>query len=145
MRMRYERRDPRAEDVREIQELRNRVEAQDQDLRKLAESLREMQMVQEQQNVGGNLAMKQQPKNRKKLNCEIIYEENEERDSTPPPPPPSSSSSSSSGITNGNGTCVNGGNTTTNTTDNADEDEADDDDADDDDEDENNDCSVKNE
>lgn len=44
MRVRYERRDPRPEDLREISELRNRVEQQERDLHKLTERLREFQL-----------------------------------------------------------------------------------------------------
>lgn len=44
MRIRYERREPRAEDIREIQELKSVIEAQDRDLRLLTEKLREIQM-----------------------------------------------------------------------------------------------------
>lgn len=44
MRIRYERRDPRPEDIREIQELKSIIDAQDRDLRHLTEQLRSMQM-----------------------------------------------------------------------------------------------------
>lgn len=44
MRIRYERREPRPEDVREIHELKSIVDAQDKDLRNLTEKLRSMQM-----------------------------------------------------------------------------------------------------
>lgn len=80
--MRYERRDPRAEDLREIEELKSRCDAQDRDLRILTEKLRELQMELQQQNGGGASSRKQ--KNKKtKLNCDVIYEENEERESPP--------------------------------------------------------------
>lgn len=49
MRMRYERRDPRPEDLRQITELKSIVEAQDRDLRILTERFREMQMYQQHQ------------------------------------------------------------------------------------------------
>lgn len=49
MRMRYERRDPRPEDLRQITELKNIVEAQDRDLRILTERFREMQIYQQHQ------------------------------------------------------------------------------------------------
>lgn len=45
--MRYERRDPRPEDLRQITELKNIVDAQDRDLRILTERLREIQMFQQ--------------------------------------------------------------------------------------------------
>lgn len=44
MRIRYERRDPRPEDVREIHELKSVIDAQDKDLRNLTEQLRGIQM-----------------------------------------------------------------------------------------------------
>lgn len=84
MRMRYERRDPRAEDLREIEELKSRCDAQDRDLRLLTETLRELQMEHQQlqQSIGNTSTRK--PKNKKsKLNCDVIYEENEERESPP--------------------------------------------------------------
>lgn len=89
MRFRYERRDPRAEDIREIEELRSIVEAQDRDLRKLTEQLRSMQIGQSIQ--FEPITVKQPPpsivgpppapvrKNkRSKINCDVIYEEPEE-------------------------------------------------------------------
>lgn len=80
--MRYERRDPRAEDVREIDELKSLIEAQDKDLRRLTETLREMQICQqlEEQNQPYKPQRKASSK-KTKLNCEVIYEENEERES----------------------------------------------------------------
>lgn len=77
MRMRYERRDPRPEDVRQIDELKSIIEAQDKDLRRLTEALRELQMS--QQNDGRTQTYKPQrrTKQQSKLNCDIIYEENE--------------------------------------------------------------------
>lgn len=80
MRMRYERRDPRPEDVRQIEELKSLIESQDKDLRRLTEALREMQICQQLEEQ--NQPYKPQRKSKKsKLNCEVIYEENEERDS----------------------------------------------------------------
>lgn len=96
MRIRYERREPRAEDVREIQELKMVIEAQDKDLRLLTEKLREMQMQQNFENgLCDDLSFEepemvmqpmqmQQPSTVRKmkkpsLNCDVIYEaENEE-------------------------------------------------------------------
>lgn len=45
MRMRYERRDPRPEDLRQIDELKSIVESQDRDLRLLTERFREIQLT----------------------------------------------------------------------------------------------------
>lgn len=86
MRMRYERRDPRAEDLRDIEELKSRCDAQDRDLRTLTENLRELQMEHQelQQSCGNGQARKQSKNKKSKLNCDVIYEENEERDSPPP-------------------------------------------------------------
>lgn len=97
MRIRYERREPRAEDIREIQELKMMIEAQDKDLRLLTEKLREMQMQTNFENglCHDDMAFEQpelvmQPmqmqapctvRKMKKpsLNCDVIYEaENEE-------------------------------------------------------------------
>lgn len=100
--MRYERRDPRAEDLREIEELKGRIESQDRDLCRLTEKLRELQNQQQQQlngqqsphivqapqrnNIsnktnGSNNKSPAPPKQQKsKINCNVIYEENEERD-----------------------------------------------------------------
>lgn len=47
--MRYERRDPRPEDLRQITELKSIVEAQDRDLRILTERFREIQIYQQHQ------------------------------------------------------------------------------------------------
>lgn len=100
MRIRYERREPRAEDIREIQELKMMIEAQDKDLRLLTEKLREMQMQQNFENGLCNpmdfeqpemsmqdMQMQMQPPStiRKmktpSLNCDVIYEaENEEEE-----------------------------------------------------------------
>jgi hypothetical protein len=48
MRMRYERRDPRPEDLRHIEELKNIVESQERDICHLTEQLRELQLTQQQ-------------------------------------------------------------------------------------------------
>ena len=80
--MRYERRDPRAEDVREITELKNLIEAQDKDLRKLTERLREIQMSQQQEQQQNQTYLPQRKTKKPKINCEVIYEdENEGRES----------------------------------------------------------------
>lgn len=106
MRIRYERRDPRAEDIREIQELKSVIEAQDKDLRNLTEKLREMQMHRVTFNDNNGVAMCgnpmdfehqqqqfQQPQQqlspntirkmkKPKMNCDVIYEEeNEDQES----------------------------------------------------------------
>ncbi|KAH8384048.1 hypothetical protein KR009_011839 [Drosophila setifemur] len=86
MRMRYERRDPRAEDLREISELRTRCESQERDLYVLTDRLREMQnkMSELQQNgdrKNGGKSVKKPPPKTIATSCDVIYEENEERDS----------------------------------------------------------------
>lgn len=97
MRIRYERREPRAEDVRAIEELKGIIDSQDRDLRILTEKLREMQMHDnghkkcEPSNYEQSDMMQQiQPpshiRKMKKptLNCDVIYEaENEEEESQP--------------------------------------------------------------
>lgn len=101
MRIRYERREPRAEDVRTIEELKGIIEAQDKDLRLLTEELRNMQMRQngapmynEQMNYDQNKMQDMQPvapqspthsRKMKKpiLNCDVIYEAEEEDESQP--------------------------------------------------------------
>lgn len=103
MRIRYERREPRAEDIREIQELKSVIEAQDRDLRLLTEKLREFQMHRngiipceppqydqdemmlqaQQQQQQPPLSPSSMMRKVKKplLNCDVIYEaENEEED-----------------------------------------------------------------
>lgn len=102
MRIRYERREPRAEDIREIQELKSVIEAQDRDLRLLTEKLREIQMhrngimaceppqyeqdemlLQAQQQQQPPLSPSSMMRKMKKplLNCDVIYEaENEEEE-----------------------------------------------------------------
>ncbi|EDW04566.1 GH22265 [Drosophila grimshawi] len=97
MRMRYERRDPRAEDLREISELRTRCDSQERDLFVLTDRLREMQiqMSELQQNGDGaprNKTVKKPPPKAIATSCDVIYEENEERES----PEHGSSSASSS-------------------------------------------------
>lgn len=100
MRIRYERREPRGEDVREIQELKSVIEAQDKDLRLLTEKLREMQMHRNGMNMPDvmnfdqpDVMMKQnmapmptsshiRKMKKPTLNCDVIYEaENEEEES----------------------------------------------------------------
>lgn len=49
MRMRYERRDPRPEDLRQIDELKSIVDSQEKDIFDLTEQLREIQLYQQQQ------------------------------------------------------------------------------------------------
>lgn len=103
MRMRYERRDPRPEDLRDIEELKSRIDAQDRDLRQMTEQLREYQLFNHQQqqkqqnpsatnNNQSNAAgqRKQKGKNNnnsnnksKVNNCNVIYEENEDRETSP--------------------------------------------------------------
>lgn len=104
MRIRYERREPRAEDIREIQELKSVIEAQDRDLRLLTEKLREFQMhrngisagqppsydqddalmqAEQQQQPTPPLSPSSMMRKMKKplLNCDVIYEaENEEEE-----------------------------------------------------------------
>ncbi|XP_004523193.1 uncharacterized protein LOC101451919 isoform X1 [Ceratitis capitata] len=96
MRMRYERRDPRPEDLREIDELRTRCESQERDLFELTDRLREMQIqMQSMQDSSGDAAkkvakaVKKPPPKTIPTNCDVIYEdENEERESPPPQAPP---------------------------------------------------------
>lgn len=97
MRIRYERRDPRAEDVREIQELKSVIDAQDKDLRHLTEQLREMQMHRAYDKGNGicdqinyeqldeeEMTPMQIPSavlrkiKKPKINCDVIYEEENE-------------------------------------------------------------------
>jgi len=83
MRMRYERRDPRPEDLREISELRTRCDSQERDLFVLTDRLREMQiqMSELQQNGGEGALRKKPPSKTIPTSCDVIYEENEERES----------------------------------------------------------------
>lgn len=98
MRIRYERRDPRPEDVREVYELKSIIDAQDKDLRNLTEQLRSMQMhrsyngdnqvADECEQIDDTIdehTMKMAPppvasRKMKKpaINCEVIYEEENE-------------------------------------------------------------------
>ncbi|XP_059612364.1 putative leucine-rich repeat-containing protein DDB_G0290503 isoform X2 [Phlebotomus argentipes] len=90
MRMRYERRDPRAEDVRQISELKEKVEEQERDLHRLTEVLREMQISQLPQDSpsapprkpGRNAARKNRNSELKSkmTNCDVIYEEEQENE-----------------------------------------------------------------
>lgn len=83
--MRYERRDPRPEDLREIAELRQRCDSQERDLFVLTDRLRDMQnqmaeqQLQQQQQRGN--AVKKPPPKTLATSCDVIYEENEERES----------------------------------------------------------------
>lgn len=95
MRMRYERRDPRPEDLREIDELRTRCESQERDLFELTDRLREMQIqITNMQAANGDAGkkpakpVKKPPPKTIPTNCDVIYEdENEERESPPPQTP----------------------------------------------------------
>lgn len=99
MRIRYERREPRPEDVREIHELKSIVDAQDKDLRNLTEKLRSMQMHQncddktqkaidreqtiDETNTEPMVQMVPAPIISRKMkkpiiNCDVIYEEENE-------------------------------------------------------------------
>uniref|UniRef100_A0A0A1WU21 Myosin-2 heavy chain n=1 Tax=Zeugodacus cucurbitae TaxID=28588 RepID=A0A0A1WU21_ZEUCU len=91
MRMRYERRDPRPEDLREIDELRTRCESQERDLFELTDRLREMQIQMNNMQANGEAGkkpakpVKKPPPKTIPTNCDVIYEdENEERESPPP-------------------------------------------------------------
>lgn len=84
--MRYERRDPRPEDLREISELRTRCDSQERDLFVLTDRLREMQiqMSELQQNGnattqrnGSSAASKKPPSKTIATSCDVIYEERE--------------------------------------------------------------------
>ncbi|XP_034127445.1 trichohyalin-like isoform X2 [Drosophila guanche] len=84
MRMRYERRDPRAEDLREISELRTRCESQERDLYVLTDRLRDMQNQMSEMQQNGKAAgksIKKPPPKTLPTSCDVIYEENEERES----------------------------------------------------------------
>lgn len=103
MRIRYERREPRAEDIREIDELKSVIDAQDKDLRKLTEQLREMQMYQQfdprqlefdqqqqqlqlqqqQELLQQTQAMRTTKPKKAKINCDVIYEEENEEQELP--------------------------------------------------------------
>ncbi|XP_039450013.1 trichohyalin-like isoform X4 [Culex pipiens pallens] len=107
MRMRYERREPRQEDLQQIEELKSVIESQDRDLRLLTERFREMQLqerelLQQQQQQQQLQPPPQPPRRAKNRNnkpqpqqqqqqmivedcepipvpivCDVIYEENE--------------------------------------------------------------------
>lgn len=84
MRMRYERRESRQEDQREISELKERCESQERDLARLTETLRQLQIIQEHQQTppGQDATMPMDPLGRRILaspghNCDVIYEEQE--------------------------------------------------------------------
>ncbi|KAL9702154.1 hypothetical protein quinque_005672 [Culex quinquefasciatus] len=104
MRMRYERREPRQEDLQQIEELKSVIESQDRDLRLLTERFREMQLqerelLQQQQQLqpppqpprrAKNRNNKPQPQQQQQqmivedcepipvpIVCDVIYEENE--------------------------------------------------------------------
>ncbi|KAL5292548.1 hypothetical protein ACFFRR_011380 [Megaselia abdita] len=81
MRMRYERRDPRNEDLKEISELRNRCESQERDLCVLTERLRDMQMQIEKSTPQENGKIRKPPAKIIPTTCDVIYEENEDRES----------------------------------------------------------------
>ncbi|GAB0095643.1 hypothetical protein DMENIID0001_110480 [Sergentomyia squamirostris] len=96
MRMRYERRDPRQEDVRQIAELKEKCEQQERDLHRLTEILREMQITQfptdastaqtpaaPPRKTGRNAARKNRNSElkNKMTNCDVIYEEEQENES----------------------------------------------------------------
>ncbi|CAO1440643.1 unnamed protein product, partial [Diamesa serratosioi] len=68
MRMRYERRDPRPDDLRQIDELKNVVESQERDICDLTEQLRDLQLQQQQQ-------QQQNKKPPPSLMKTVIYEE----------------------------------------------------------------------
>lgn len=85
--MRYERREPRQEDQREITELKERCESQERDLARLTETLRQLQIIQEHHPTtppGQDAAMPVDvhANGRRILaspahNCDVIYEEQE--------------------------------------------------------------------
>lgn len=70
MRMRYERRDPRPEDLRQIDELKSQVDSQEKDIFYLTEQLREMQLElqQQQQQMTNQQNANQSKKNKNKHN-----------------------------------------------------------------------------
>lgn len=83
--MRYERRDPRPEDLREISELRTRCDSQERDLFVLTDRLREMQIQMSELQQNGNAttqrnssaASKKPPSKTIATSCDVIYEERE--------------------------------------------------------------------
>lgn len=85
--MRYERREPRQEDIREIGELKERCDSQERDLARLTETLRQIQIVQEHHPVppGQDTSVPAAPARRipapnPSHNCDVIFEEQEEDD-----------------------------------------------------------------
>jgi hypothetical protein len=68
MRMRYERRDPRPEDLRQIEELKSIVDSQEKDIFDLTEQLREVQLFQQQQQMHNHQNQAQQNANQSKKN-----------------------------------------------------------------------------
>lgn len=85
--MRYERRESRQEDQREIGELKERCESQERDLARLTETLRQLQIIQEHHPTppGQDATMpeEQRPTKGRHLvspghNCDVIYEEEEQ-------------------------------------------------------------------
>lgn len=68
--MRYERRDPRPEDLRQIDELKSMVDSQEKDIFYLTEQLRELQLQQQQnqQSQAVNQSKKNKSKNNKNSN-----------------------------------------------------------------------------
>ena len=68
MRMRYERRDPRPEDLRQIDELKSVVDSQEKDIFYLTEQLREMQLQLQQQQQQMPNHLNQQNANQSKRN-----------------------------------------------------------------------------
>lgn len=68
MRMRYERRDPRPEDLRQIDELKSIVDSQEKDIFDLTEQLREVQLYQQQQQMQNHQNQAQQNANQSKKN-----------------------------------------------------------------------------
>lgn len=64
MRMRYERRDPRPEDLRQIDELKSVVDSQEKDIFYLTEQLRDFQLQQSQQNQTNQQNTNQSKKNK---------------------------------------------------------------------------------
>jgi hypothetical protein len=66
--MRYERRDPRPEDLRQIDELKSIVDSQEKDIFDLTEQLREVQLFQQQQQMQNHQSQAQQNANQSKKN-----------------------------------------------------------------------------
>lgn len=68
MRMRYERRDPRPEDLRHIEELKSQVDSQEKDIFYLTEQLRDLQLQQQQQMQNHQIQPNQLSTNQSKKN-----------------------------------------------------------------------------